>query len=207
MRNSTVKQKPILLTGLGRLFYDPQNLVEVYLSYDCDQTTHGNICSRLMNIVSKLVTTQYTTSTTPLQSVDLIGSTNVPVMGKLSSNISSALEASIPPSLHTASMTQEMADSTSYCCQSVERKIKRQSLKCLLAYFQSLVAWDGKGTISSKALNLLAMASGPEVEASSSHKRSARASNSRILFSNAHMQPQEKPTTTKTSTGIEKNLQ
>ncbi|MBW0468147.1 hypothetical protein O181_007862 [Austropuccinia psidii MF-1] len=206
MRNSTVKQKSILLTALGRLFHDPQALVEVYLNYDCDRTSLGNIYERFMNIVSKLVTTQYTTSTTTSQSVELVGSPNAPGIGHLNNNISSALAASIPPSLSTTSMTQGMADSTSYSHQSVEGQLKRQSLECLVAALQSLVAWAGKGTISSNASNSLAIPSGLGNRASSSHQRSARPSTSSISFSEADPQSQETPAITKPSTGAETNL-
>ncbi|WAQ80954.1 hypothetical protein PtA15_1A292 [Puccinia triticina] len=148
MRNSTVKQKSILLAALGRLFHDPQALVEVYLNYDCDRTSLGNIYERFMNIVSKLATTQYTTSTTTSQSVELVGSPNAPG-NTSSSGISSvfASSTSIPPSLSTNSMSQGMTESTLYSHQSVEAQLKRQSLECLVAGLQSLVAWAGKGTI------------------------------------------------------------
>ncbi|KNZ48298.1 hypothetical protein VP01_576g7 [Puccinia sorghi] len=148
MRNSTVKQKSILLAALGRLFHDPQALVEVYLNYDCDRTSLGNIYERFMNIVSKLATTQYTTSTTTSQSVELVGSPNAP-SNTASSGISGGLatSTSMPPSLSTTSMSQGMTESTLYSHQSVEAQLKRQSLECLVAGLQSLVAWAGKGTI------------------------------------------------------------
>lgn len=148
MRNSTVKQKSILLAALGRLFHDPQALVEVYLNYDCDRTSLGNIYERFMNIVSKLATTQYTTSTTTSQSVELVGSPNAP-SNTASSGISGGLatSTSIPPSLSTTSMSQGMTESTLYSHQSVEAQLKRQCLECLVAGLQSLVAWAGKGTI------------------------------------------------------------
>ncbi|KAA1073441.1 guanine nucleotide exchange protein for ADP-robosylation factor [Puccinia graminis f. sp. tritici] len=152
MRNSTVKQKSILLAALGRLFHDPQALVEVYLNYDCDRTSLGNIYERFMNIVSKLATTQYTTSTTTSQSVELVGSPNAPG-NTASSGISGVLgsSTSIPPSLSTTSMSQGMTESTLYSHQSVEAQLKRQSLECLVAGLQSLVAWAGKGTVPANA--------------------------------------------------------
>ncbi|EGF98164.1 uncharacterized protein MELLADRAFT_46109 [Melampsora larici-populina 98AG31] len=153
MRNATVKQKSILLAALGRLFHDPQALVEMYLNYDCDRTSLGNIYERFMNIVSKLATTQYTTSTTTSQSAELIGSPNAPGLGSMSSlggglGNSPGITA-IPPSLSTTSMLQGMADSTSYSHQAVEGQLKRQSLECLVATLKSLVAWAGKGAVQS----------------------------------------------------------
>lgn len=153
MRNATVKQKSILLAALGRLFHDPQALVEMYLNYDCDRSSLGNIYERFMNIVSKLATTQYTTSTTTSQSVELIGSPNAPGLGSMSSlgggPGNSAGITAIPPSLSTTSMLQGMADSTSYSHQAVEGQLKRQSLECLVATLKSLVAWAGKGAVQS----------------------------------------------------------
>lgn len=150
MRNSTVKQKSILLAALGRLFHDPQALVEVYLNYDCDRTSLGNIYERFMNIVSKLATTQYTTSTTTSQSVELVGSPNPPPgAGPNGINGGFTSSSSIPPSLSTTSMSQGMSESTLYSHQSVEAQLKRQSLECLVAALQSLVAWAGKSTMSS----------------------------------------------------------
>lgn len=153
MRNATVKQKSILLAALGRLFHDPQALVEMYLNYDCDRSSLGNIYERFMNIVSKLATTQYTTSTTTSQSMELIGSPNAPGLGSMSSLGgglgNSAGITAIPPSLSTTSMLQGMADSTSYSHQAVEGQLKRQSLECLVATLKSLVAWAGKGAVQS----------------------------------------------------------
>lgn len=156
MRNSTVKQKSILLTALGRLFHDPQALVEMYLNYDCDRTSLGNIYERFMNIVSKLATTQYTTSTTTSQSAELIGSPNAPGLSGTNSSSLSGLTSplgitSMPPSLSTTSMLQGMADSTFYSHQAVEGQLKRQSLECLVATLKSLVVWAGKGAVQSVA--------------------------------------------------------
>lgn len=46
MRNSTVKQKSMLLAVFGRLAQDPQALVDIYLNYDCDRTSLDNIYER-----------------------------------------------------------------------------------------------------------------------------------------------------------------
>ncbi|PLW15872.1 hypothetical protein PCANC_18072 [Puccinia coronata f. sp. avenae] len=180
MRNSTVKQKSILLAALGRLFHDPQALVEVYLNYDCDRTSLGNIYERFMNIVSKLATTQYTTSTTTSQSVELVGSPNAPG-NAASSSISGVLatSASIPPSLSTTSMSQGMTESTLYSHQSVEAQLKRQSLECLVAGLQSLVAWAGKGTIPANAAAVAPGSPGSAMQSSyPSQKGNNQASNS-----------------------------
>lgn len=46
MKNSTVKQKSILLAVFGRLAQDPQALVDIYLNYDCDRSSLDNIYER-----------------------------------------------------------------------------------------------------------------------------------------------------------------
>lgn len=138
MRNSTVKQKSILLTALGRVCSEPQALVEVYLNYDCDRTSLQNIYERFMNIVSRLATTQYTTSTTTSQASELVGAPGV----------SNGTGPAITPSLNTSSMSQGMSDSSHYSHQSVEGQLKRQSLECLVAALRSLVSWAGKGALT-----------------------------------------------------------
>lgn len=45
MRNSTLKQKAVILNLLLKLCQDPQALVELYLNYDCDDAA-GNIYER-----------------------------------------------------------------------------------------------------------------------------------------------------------------
>ena len=63
MRNSSVRQKLVLLNVLARLCLDPQALVEMYINYDCDRTSLDNIYERLVNIVSRISTTQFQTVT------------------------------------------------------------------------------------------------------------------------------------------------
>lgn len=46
MKNSSVRQKSILLAVFGRLSQDPQALVDIYLNYDCDRASLGNIYER-----------------------------------------------------------------------------------------------------------------------------------------------------------------
>lgn len=46
MKQSTVRQKSILLAVFGRLATDPQALVDIYLNYDCDSASLGNIYER-----------------------------------------------------------------------------------------------------------------------------------------------------------------
>lgn len=46
MRNSTMKQKSILLAAFGRLAQDPQALVDIYLNYDCDRASLDNLYER-----------------------------------------------------------------------------------------------------------------------------------------------------------------
>lgn len=46
MRNSTLKQKAVILEMLFHLCQDPQALVEIYLNYDCDRDATENIYER-----------------------------------------------------------------------------------------------------------------------------------------------------------------
>lgn len=46
MRNSTLKQKGVLLAMILKLCQDPQALVEIYLNYDCDRDALENIYER-----------------------------------------------------------------------------------------------------------------------------------------------------------------
>jgi brefeldin A-inhibited guanine nucleotide-exchange protein len=58
MRNSTIKQKAVLLSMLSRLFQDPQALVEIYLNYDCDKDAIENIyerCGRYLILTKRIV--------------------------------------------------------------------------------------------------------------------------------------------------------
>lgn len=55
MRNSTVRQKSILLAVFGRLAQDPQALVDIYLNYDCDRASLDNIYERYASRSSLLV--------------------------------------------------------------------------------------------------------------------------------------------------------
>lgn len=48
MRNSTVRQKSILLAVFHRLAQDPQALVDIYLNYDCDRASLDNIYERFV---------------------------------------------------------------------------------------------------------------------------------------------------------------
>jgi brefeldin A-inhibited guanine nucleotide-exchange protein len=51
MRNSTGRQKSILLAVFGRLAKDPQALVDIYLNYDCDRASLENIYERCVPLV------------------------------------------------------------------------------------------------------------------------------------------------------------
>ncbi|KAH8929478.1 Sec7-domain-containing protein [Atractiella rhizophila] len=59
MKNSSVRQKSILLRTMSRLCHDPQTLVDIYLNYDCDRSSLDNIYERLINIISKVGTQYY----------------------------------------------------------------------------------------------------------------------------------------------------
>lgn len=147
MRNSTAKQKSILLGVLIRLCQDPQALVEIYLNYDCDRTALDNIYERLMNVVSKISQTHLAPGTSITGSNDGTGSDSSGLQ-------KSGNGPSIPPSLSTTSAAEAGQSSlnASASGQSVEVRLKRQSLDCLCSVLRSLVIWSGKSTMPSEGL-------------------------------------------------------
>lgn len=139
MRNSTARQKSILLGVMSRLCHDPQALVEIYLNYDCDRSSLDNVYERLMNIVSKMGTTQYGTTTLPPAPGSepvFIGADGTPVF------VTSAGTGT--PTLPPAS-TMEPAPAYP-ANMPYEVRLKRQSLESLVSVLRSLVLWAGKGT-------------------------------------------------------------
>ncbi|GAA5886120.1 hypothetical protein JCM6882_004271 [Rhodosporidiobolus microsporus] len=132
MRNSTVRQKSILLALVMRLAQDPQALVDIYLNYDCDRSSLDNIYERLLNIVSKLGTTHFPASTDRHASAQ-------PLISALS-------PAASPFPLAATSLFEDsrIADPT-FAGAPLETHIKRQALETLVTVLRSLVAWAGRG--------------------------------------------------------------
>ncbi|KZO91151.1 hypothetical protein CALVIDRAFT_542103 [Calocera viscosa TUFC12733] len=153
MRNSTLRQKSVVMSMLQRLCEDPQAVVEIYLNYDCDRTALDNIYEHLMNIVSRL------------------SSTHIAVQqgkaGEATSGMSARQgrfgtdAASIPPSYSTAAVSSvdEVSGAVS------EAKLKQQSLECLVSVLRSLVTW---GTTTNAGM-------GPDVRQNGSDERLASA--------------------------------
>ena len=54
----TYHQKLSLLRSISKLCSDPQTLVEIYLNYDCDPQALDNTFERLVNILSKMMTSR-----------------------------------------------------------------------------------------------------------------------------------------------------
>lgn len=135
MRQSSVRQKSILLGIFSRLCYDPQALVEIYLNYDCDRTSLDNVYERLINVVSRIGTTQYSTVTPPV-------APGTDASSLRESSGSGGTLASMPPIPPPAGAPPPDA---SLVNMPYELRLKRQSLECLVFVLRSLVAWSGKG--------------------------------------------------------------
>ncbi|KAF8591584.1 Sec7-domain-containing protein [Ramaria rubella] len=130
MRNSTLKQKAVILEMLFRLCQDPQALVEIYLNYDCDKDAAENIYERLMNVISKMGTSHFSTpkeKTTDPTSPSLHPSNR-------------STRSTLPPSLSTNALSGPAVPDISGTGLS-EGKLKRQSLECLVGVLRSLVVW------------------------------------------------------------------
>ncbi|EJU04717.1 hypothetical protein DACRYDRAFT_20361 [Dacryopinax primogenitus] len=138
MRNSTIKQKSVVMGMFQRLCEDPQAVVELYLNYDCDRTALDNIYEHLMNIISRHSSTYLTI----LQgkSADL-NSTSIK-QAKFGVDVTS-----IPPSYSTAAVSAADDASTSVS----ESTLKLQSLECLVAVLRSLATW---GTTTNGGISL-----------------------------------------------------
>lgn len=172
MRNSSVRQKLVLLNVLARLCLDPQALVEMYINYDCDRTSLDNIYERLVNIISRISTTQFQTTTPALTGKegkdakgDFLSDGNaastaswtaaMPYLPTIpsttsSSSISTSAANGIPTSGQLAASTSgdltihALTPSTVIATQPIETQLKRQSLECLVSVIRSLVAWAGR---------------------------------------------------------------
>ncbi|KAG8903868.1 guanine nucleotide exchange protein for ADP-robosylation factor [Tulasnella sp. 403] len=155
MRNSTLRQKSVLLSMLYRLSQDPQALVEIYLNYDCDRDATENIYERLvnkelrikleltvdalrlMNIISKMCTTHFNA---PVKSTDPnLDTTEAPS----AKNQKAQLGPTFPASPNTTTLGGKNAqDSVASTLPGfTEPKLKRQSLEALVAVLRSLVVW------------------------------------------------------------------
>lgn len=149
MRNSSLRQKAVLLSIFGRLCLDPQALVELYINYDCDRASLDNLYERLVNIISRVSTTQFNTVTPAYH----------PKEGKdgkdLDSNAASAASWTMVmpylPPVPTTSATFSAEVTVPYFGQplananhTIETQLKRQSLDCLVSILHSLVAWAGR---------------------------------------------------------------
>ncbi|SCV72092.1 BQ2448_4786 [Microbotryum intermedium] len=128
MRNSTIKQKSILLAVFGRVSQDPQALVDIYLNYDCDRSSLENIYERLINIVSKLGTTQFPPSTD----------------AKAAAQPSAASISPFPTPGPTLSDDSRMSD-RALSHLTPEMHLKRQALETLVTVLRSLVSWAARG--------------------------------------------------------------
>lgn len=167
MRNSTARQKSILLGVLVRLCQDPQALVEIYINYDCDRTALDNIYERLMNVISKISQTHIMpgSATTSRDAGDSLASSSVGAgsAGTASARMSTSSRPSIPPTLSTASASevgvQELSPNVPG--QTVEARLKRQSLDCLCSVLRSLVLWSNKAAASSAGPTGAEDAAGP----------------------------------------------
>ncbi|KIO22636.1 hypothetical protein M407DRAFT_79006 [Tulasnella calospora MUT 4182] len=134
MRTATLRQKSVLLAMLYRLSQDPQALVEIYLNYDCDRDATENIYERLMNIISKMVTTKAT------DAKDAAAKEPVETSAK---NQKLQHGPTFPPSPNTAVIGGKNAQDSvaSLMPGFTEVKLKRQSLEALVAVLRSLVVW------------------------------------------------------------------
>ncbi|GAA5875688.1 hypothetical protein JCM1840_003176 [Sporobolomyces johnsonii] len=136
MRTSTVRQKSLLLAVFARLAQDPQALVDIYLNYDCDRASLDNIYERLLNIVSKLGTTHFATTTER---------PGVPTISALAPSVSPF------PLSATSLFDSSRFTDPAFVGQPPEAHLKRQSLECLVEVLKSLVSWAGRGSVPAAA--------------------------------------------------------
>jgi brefeldin A-inhibited guanine nucleotide-exchange protein len=131
MRNATLRQKSVLLGIFSRLCADPQALVEIYLNYDCDRASLENIYERLVNVISKMGTTQIV--------APISGASHDRAMSPADSaaNAFPFPMPSISPAFQVAAHDPTIAP---------EAQLKRQSLEAIIQVLRSLVVWAGKGT-------------------------------------------------------------
>ena len=144
MRNSTPKQKTILLNVLIRLCRDPQALVEVYINYDCDRTALDNIYERLMNIVSRI-------SQTHVGPGSNLSAAEPPSPAAQRQEVGGP---NIPPTLNSTSGGAAGGVGEDLNGQPIEVRLKRLSLECLCSVLRSLVQWSNRNALHSDSVSL-----------------------------------------------------
>jgi brefeldin A-inhibited guanine nucleotide-exchange protein len=131
MRNATLRQKSVLLGIFSRLCADPQALVEIYLNYDCDRSSLENVYERLVNVISKMGTTQIV----------------APISGASHDRAMSPPDSvanAFPFPLPSVPSTSQFAAPDHNLAPEVQ--LKRQSLEAIVQVLRSLVTWAGKGS-------------------------------------------------------------
>ena len=154
MRNSSVRQKAVLLNVFSRLCLDPQALVDFYINYDCDRTSLDNVYERLVNIVSRIGTTRFDTLT-PAHVKDAKNPSDLDSNAASTASWTSAMPflPSIPINTSTSSeaSAQTSHPSLLHPTMPVETQLKRQSLECLVSILRSLVVWTNRTSASQSA--------------------------------------------------------
>ncbi|KAI7852796.1 hypothetical protein BDC45DRAFT_570702 [Circinella umbellata] len=143
MRTASLQQKYSLLKIVLRICNDPQTLVDVYLNYDCDDTSLDNVYERLVNILSKITTTH--SSPNNKDHHDTHSSSN---SGQSHGKHSKSLM--IPPPL-TTDTVQSNDRQAANSAPLQESAIRFRSLECLVAVLRSLVSWYMNGSVSVSA--------------------------------------------------------
>lgn len=131
MRTATVRQKSVLLNTICRLCEDPQTLVDIYINYDCDRDSIENVYERMVNILSRIGTTQFGTTTNPVPSGSGSNSAGDIVNAPAGSGVQIGLGSS---------------EKDPYGNMPYEHRVKRQALEALVHTLRSLVSWAGRGT-------------------------------------------------------------
>nr|ODN91502.1 guanine nucleotide exchange protein for ADP-robosylation factor [Cryptococcus depauperatus CBS 7855] len=163
MRHSTIRQKSVILGIFIRLCHNPQAVVEMYINYDCDRSSLENIYERLMNIVSKIGQTHFA----PPSKEEIARE------GAGSKQGGSGHGPAIPPSLSTSALGEdEEHNAQHYTGMSPGTKLRRQSLECLVATLQSLVAWSTPGPGRGQQDDVQGAAAGQEGDGPGRHLHS-----------------------------------
>jgi brefeldin A-inhibited guanine nucleotide-exchange protein len=164
MRNSSVRQKLVLLNIFSRLCLEPQALVEIYINYDCDRTSLDNVYERLLNIISRISTTQFTTVTPASTGKEGKEGKDLDSSAATTASWNTAMPflPAIPATSHNTSLlsTSTGQPATDFSIpplnpsligpsMPIETQLKRQSLECLVSVLRSLVAWAGRSPTSS----------------------------------------------------------
>jgi brefeldin A-inhibited guanine nucleotide-exchange protein len=140
-RNSiTFNQRTSLLKSLNRIISEPSAdggrlLVEIYLNYDCDleATARENIWERLINALSKVMTTRYATD--PNQK----DAPSIPAAVSLTSG-----HDGLPPGLTTATLTTFTKEQVKelYSATGDFNELKKRGLELMVkGILRPLVAW------------------------------------------------------------------